>query len=1058
MNKLGFYTKNFGAPGVIAAIESLKPPVLLTELDDKSILRKIRNELSPDTFVIGRLFFPHSLQGPALDHPDPVKVGIELAEHILAHDFNFATQRGQNGRLFVDAWMSLNESIPGPASAVFKEHPDLIARRSATYDTLQVAFLERLRAEGLEAIAFNFAAGNWITGEDYLEYFPKTLDAYTYLGFHEYGWPHMNPDEPGTKSGCGFYRDIMARIRQDYGDQHRVIMTEAGLARMYMHSKVHPQDDRPEKDADVGWLYGWDSVSEESYKRSLRWYNQSLVENDYVIGACLFQVGPGGKWVTFRHTGEDNQGQTLTLMDELHAMALEPKPEPVETPTPSEPPTVPELSLEETLRAIGEPLVIPLNPKAMLYKVARQNSLGERLTGEFEATYQDQCYVAQIYEKGLVYAPVGQWDQAQFIRTPRTRDVAPAPDMAWTHHITGFLGNRWQYWEGHLKDKIPGLTWEIFAKEVLKHNPGLEADGFVFRAHKSYVMPQVEGEVPAHAEQPAVVSAAAQPHPPATTAAPSPDFVQVVDAQFQLKAQPMRFVGVNIRGLVHYGHDLDYFRHAPIEHRRQQLHAANTMNARLVRVFLAHRDATPEQIEARLREVVELIKQHFPNIYLLPSLTNLYEDVPFYVRGDEKFYEVQSSDGKRMLNKAFFAGGYKENYLPLVEHIVKAFRNEPHIFAWEIGNELKAEREPKVFVDFNKAVAEAIKGWDSNHMVTTGMVSTRHAWMGDKPDLRRDLYRSCHINFITVHAYNGNEHPPEIEDDSDLAREFEKPFIIEEAGFDRNIYPNRPEKTRTDMANWFRKGASCYMPWGFVATDHDNNDGDINVGMTGPLHPDYPLLFELHKQCGHLLLKSGISEDVSPAIANIDFHRQRGLPPAMPWPLLADGFDFPVGKPDGLGYYVAADLVNQAYYAERQAWHTGEDWNRKLGPGDTPDVDLGDPVYATAHGRVVTSQRFPTWGNIVLIEHCLPSGQTVWSQYAHLQQRLVRKGDILRRGDRIGRIGKGGDDHLPAHLHFEIRLKRLPASKWGYQKPEDREQVLLAYAHPSNFINSYRPK
>lgn len=154
MNKLGFYTKNFGAPGVIAAIESLKPPVLLTELDDKSILRKIRNELSPDTFVIGRLFFPHSLQGPALDHPDPVKVGIELAEHILAHDFNFATQRGQNGRLFVDAWMSLNESIPGPASAVFKEHPDLIARRSATYDTLQVAFLERLRAEGLEAIAF----------------------------------------------------------------------------------------------------------------------------------------------------------------------------------------------------------------------------------------------------------------------------------------------------------------------------------------------------------------------------------------------------------------------------------------------------------------------------------------------------------------------------------------------------------------------------------------------------------------------------------------------------------------------------------------------------------------------------------------------------------------------------------------------------------------------------------------------------------------------------------------------------------------------------------------
>ena len=120
-----------------------------------------------------------------------------------------------------------------------------LARFLAGPDTLQVAFLERLRAEGLEAIAFNFAAGNWITGEDYINYFPKTLEAYTYLGFHEYGWPHMNPDESETKSGCGFYHDLMTKIRQEYGDRHRIIMTEAGLARMYMHSTVHPQYDRP---------------------------------------------------------------------------------------------------------------------------------------------------------------------------------------------------------------------------------------------------------------------------------------------------------------------------------------------------------------------------------------------------------------------------------------------------------------------------------------------------------------------------------------------------------------------------------------------------------------------------------------------------------------------------------------------------------------------------------------------------------------------------------------------------------------------------------------------
>jgi hypothetical protein len=320
------------------------------------------------------------------------------------------------------------------------------------------------------------------------------------------------------------------------------------------------------------------------------------------------------------------------------------------------------------------------------------------------------------------------------------------------------------------------------------------------------------------------------------------------------------------------------------------------------------------------------------------------------------------------------------------------------------------------------------------------------------------LYASPHIDFITIHAYNGNEDPAAVEDDSDLARALGRPFIIEEAGFDTRHYANRPEKTRTDLANWFRQGASCHMTWGFLAAATDNNDGDRHVGMSGPLHDDYAQLYELYKQCGHLLLNSGVFDDISQAIAQINYQPRRGVLSALPWPLLTDGFDFPVGKPDGRGYYVASGLVDQSYYASRKFWHTGEDWNRKLGPGDTPDVDLGDPVYAVAHGRVATSHFFPTWGSIILIEHLLPSGKTVWSQYAHLQHRLVRKGDIVRRGDRIGTVGKGDDDRYPAHLHFEIRLKRLPASKWGWQQLEDQEEVLASYAHPTHFINSQRPR
>ena len=51
-------------------------------------------------------------------------------------------------------------------------------------------------------------------------------------------------------------------------------------------------------------------------------------------------------------------------------------------------------------------------------------------------------------------------------------------------------------------------------------------------------------------------------------------------------------------------------------------------------------------------------------------------------------------------------------------------------------------------------------------------------------------------------------------------------------------------------------------------------------------------------------------------------------------------FDFPVGKPDAVGYY------NVQEFAEND--HLGEDWNGVRG-GNT---DLGDPIYSIANGYV----------------------------------------------------------------------------------------------------------
>ncbi len=166
-----------------------------------------------------------------------------------------------------------------------------------------------------------------------------------------------------------------------------------------------------------------------------------------------------------------------------------------------------------------------------------------------------------------------------------------------------------------------------------------------------------------------------------------------------------------------------------------------------------------------------------------------------------------------------------------------------------------------------------------------------------------------------------------------------------------------------------------------------------------------------------------------------------------------DGFDFPCGAPNGGGYYVAAGLCDEAYYRDRKAWHTGEDWNG-TGGGDT---DEGHPVYAVAHGRVEAAGSWAGWGNIVLIEHRLPEGRQVWSQYAHLGEMHVRLDDVVRRGQQIGTIGHmrdaNGNATGPAHLHFELRAQYLKPDAWGWS----REDVLRYYLYPREYIATHRP-
>ncbi len=326
MNKLGFYVENTTVPFLRDALRQVKPPVMLVHAGDRTLLQQIRSELSPETFVIGRLFVSLAEQTAWLTGPDPDGAGTAFAERIINYDFQLAGQRGSNNRLLIDAWMSLNEPVRGPASFGDRQPDAETQARYAALDRFQVAFLNRMHNSGLEAVAFSFAAGNFTAREDISRWFPRTLDAYTYLALHEYGWPTMMP-RTGTETACLYYRPVMDGIRSQHGDRHKLIITEAGLARMYKHAN--------DPAGDVGWLYRGETVSEQQYWESLQWYNAEMVRDDYVMGGCLYQVGHAGLWETFRHLGVDNEQRPILLMDKIATLRTEPAPPPTPEPTPT---------------------------------------------------------------------------------------------------------------------------------------------------------------------------------------------------------------------------------------------------------------------------------------------------------------------------------------------------------------------------------------------------------------------------------------------------------------------------------------------------------------------------------------------------------------------------------------------------------------------------------------------------------------------------------------------------------------------------------------------------
>ncbi|WP_368737148.1 peptidoglycan DD-metalloendopeptidase family protein [Vibrio marinisediminis] len=93
--------------------------------------------------------------------------------------------------------------------------------------------------------------------------------------------------------------------------------------------------------------------------------------------------------------------------------------------------------------------------------------------------------------------------------------------------------------------------------------------------------------------------------------------------------------------------------------------------------------------------------------------------------------------------------------------------------------------------------------------------------------------------------------------------------------------------------------------------------------------------------------------------------------------------------------------------------HNGTDWA----------VPVGTPIVSTGDGVVIMTRKHPYAGNYVVIQH----GSTYKTRYLHLSKILVRKGQKVTRGQRIGLSGKSGRVTGP-HIHYELIARGRPVN------------------------------
>lgn len=129
----------------------------------------------------------------------------------------------------------------------------------------------------------------------------------------------------------------------------------------------------------------------------------------------------------------------------------------------------------------------------------------------------------------------------------------------------------------------------------------------------------------------------------------------------------------------------------------------------------------------------------------------------------------------------------------------------------------------------------------------------------------------------------------------------------------------------------------------------------------------------------------------------------------------------PMDRPVARGAYLSSVFGTRIDpFTGRPARHEGLDFAN----------DFGSPILAAESGVVLVVRMHPQYGNSLDVDH----GNGLVTRYAHVSRILVKKGDLVKRGQAIAEMGSTGRSTGP-HLHFEVMKDGVPQNPMGYLSP-----------------------